>query len=59
MTPAAAALSRNDMFDLAAYFAAQHPKSPAFTPDDARVAAGKQKAEETLCTMCHLGGFKG
>ena len=47
------------MFDLAAYFAAQKPAATAFKPDPARAARGKAKADETLCTMCHLGGFMG
>jgi cytochrome c553 len=52
-------LSRQDMFDIAAYFAAQKPRPTAFKPDPARAARGKAKADETLCTMCHLGGFIG
>jgi cytochrome c553 len=27
--------------------------------DEARAARGKAKADEVLCTMCHLGGFRG
>lgn len=59
MSPMAAPLSRQDMFDLAAYFAAQTLRLTDFRPDEARAARGKAKADETLCTMCHLGGFKG
>ena len=59
MSPMAAPLSRQDMFDLAAYFAAQKLRPADFKADDARVARGKAKADETLCTMCHLGGFMG
>jgi cytochrome c553 len=59
MTPFAASLSRDDMFDLAAYFAAQKPAAPAFKPDAAKIERGRAKAAEALCTMCHLGGFKG
>lgn len=59
MAPFVEKLSREDMFDLAAYFAAQKPRPPAFKPDPARAARGKKKADETLCTMCHLGGFLG
>ena len=59
MSPMAAPLSREDMFDLAAYFAAQKAKPADFKADPARVARGKAKADETLCTMCHLGGFMG
>jgi cytochrome c553 len=54
-----AKLSRDDMLDLADYFAAQKPKPIAFKPDPTRAARGKRKAEEVLCTMCHLGGMKG
>ena len=59
MQPAVAKLSRQDMLDLSGYFAAQKPKAIAFRPDAARVARGKKKADEVLCTMCHLGGFSG
>ncbi len=59
MTPIAKPLSREDLFDLAAFFAAQEPRPPDFEADPKRVALGSQKAAETLCTMCHLGGFKG
>jgi len=59
MAPIVAKLSTKDMLDLAEYFAAQKPKPIAFRPDEARVARGKKKADEVLCTMCHLGGFSG
>jgi cytochrome c553 len=59
MSPMAEALTREDMLDLAGFFAAQKPRPSAFKADAARVARGKQKADETLCTMCHLGGFSG
>jgi cytochrome c553 len=59
MAPFVAKLSRQDMLDLADYFAAQKPRPLAFTPDPARVDRGRKKAEEVLCTMCHLGGMKG
>ena len=59
MAPFVAKLSREDMLDLADYFAAQKPKPLAFRADAARVTRGKKKAEEVLCTMCHLGGFSG
>jgi cytochrome c553 len=52
-------LSKQDFFDLAAYFASQPPKPIDFKADAARVERGRKKAEEVLCTMCHLGGFKG
>ena len=59
MSPMAANLSRDDMLDLAAYFAAQKPTPIAFNADSAKVEAGRRKAAEVLCTMCHLGGFGG
>jgi cytochrome c553 len=59
MDPFIAGLSRADMFDLAAFFAAQKPRPNAFKADPGRVARGKAKADEVLCTMCHLGGFLG
>lgn len=59
MSPMAQNLTREDMLDLAAYFAAQELRPAGFEADPARVAKGAQKSAETLCTMCHLGGFKG
>jgi cytochrome c553 len=59
MEPFATDLSKKDMLDLAAYFAAQKAVAPPFKPDAARVERGRAKAVETLCTMCHLGAFKG
>ncbi len=59
MSPMAAPLTREEMFDLAAFFAAQKPRPTGFKADEARAARGKAKADETLCTMCHLGGFAG
>ena len=59
MTPMVAPLSRDDMIDIANYFAAQPLKPSAFQADDAKVKLGKAKADETLCVMCHLGGFAG
>jgi cytochrome c553 len=59
MSPFAAGLSREDMLDLAEYFAAQKPVPIQFDADPAKVAAGRTKSQETLCTMCHLGEFSG
>lgn len=53
------ALSREDMFDIAAFFEAQKPVAPKFTVDAEKAAMGEAKAKETLCSMCHLGGLKG
>ena len=59
MAPMVEKLSTQDMLDLAEYFAVQKPKPIAFKADAERVARGKKKTEEVLCTMCHLGGFSG
>jgi cytochrome c553 len=59
MSPMAAPLSREDMIDIANYYAAQPLKPPAFKADETKLKLGKAKADETLCTMCHLGGFLG
>ncbi|HZS69988.1 MAG TPA: c-type cytochrome [Burkholderiales bacterium] len=59
MQPLAKPLARDDMLDIAAFFAAQKPQPNGFQADPQRAARGKAKADETLCTMCHLGGFAG
>ncbi|MDF3838003.1 c-type cytochrome [Cupriavidus basilensis] len=59
MTPMAAPLSREDMLDLGEYFAAQKPIPSQFKADGQKVEAGRKKADEVPCTMCHLGGFAG
>ena len=59
MSPMVAGLSREELRELADYFAAQKPKTPPFKVDAEKARLGKLKADETLCTMCHLGGFAG
>jgi cytochrome c553 len=59
MSPMAADLSREDMINVANFYAAQSLKPSTFKVDETKARAGKAKAEETLCTMCHLGGFMG
>ena len=59
MSPMAMPLSRQDMIDIANYYAAQVAKPSTFQADDAKIKLGKAKADETLCSMCHLGGFSG
>ena len=59
MSPMAANLTRDQMIALGNFFAAQKPKPIAFSGDAARIAAGKKVADAALCTMCHLGDFKG
>ena len=59
MTPIAKTLTRDDMFNVAAYFSAQELRPTDFKADPERVAKGSTKAAETLCTMCHGTGFRG
>jgi cytochrome c553 len=59
MSPMAKDLSRDEMRELGNWFAAQKLVPAPFQPDAAKAALGKVKADETLCTMCHLGGFAG
>ena len=59
MSPMAGNLERQDMLDLAEFYAAQKKKTTGFKADGAKVAAGKAKSDEVLCPMCHLGGFSG
>lgn len=59
MSPLAKDLTRDEMHELANYFAAQKLATQKFQPDTGKARLGKLKADETLCTMCHLGGFSG
>ena len=59
MSPMAATLSKEDMYDLAEYFSKQKHLPSDFQTDPAKVAEGKRVADAALCTMCHLGGFSG
>jgi cytochrome c553 len=59
MDPFMQNLSREDMFDLAAFFAAQKIRPTSFKSDPAKAERGRKKSEEVLCTMCHIGGFLG
>jgi cytochrome c553 len=59
MSPMAKDLTRDEMRALADYFSQQKPPVQTFRSDSAKAALGKAKADETLCTMCHLGGFAG
>lgn len=52
-----AGLSRDDMRELGDNFAKQKPTPQPFTPDIETAKPSKLKADETLCTMCHSGGF--
>jgi len=59
MSPMVKDLSRDEMRALADYFAAQKPAPQNFKVDAQKARLGRAKSEETLCTMCHLGGFAG
>ncbi|HVO08538.1 MAG TPA: c-type cytochrome [Burkholderiaceae bacterium] len=59
MSPMVKDLTRDEMRELADYFAAQKPAPQTFRVDAAKAKLGRAKADETLCTMCHLGGFSG
>ena len=59
MSPMVAGLSRDELRELADYFAKQKAKPQTFNVDPAKARLGKAKADETLCTMCHMGGFAG
>lgn len=59
MSPMVKDLTRDEMRELADYFARQKPPPQPFKADAEKSRLGKLKADETLCTMCHLGGFAG
>jgi cytochrome c553 len=59
MSPFAAPLSRQEMIDIANFYAAQKAKPSTFVTDPEKVKLGKAKSDETLCVMCHLGEFSG
>jgi cytochrome c553 len=59
MSPMVKDLTRDEMREMSDWFAAQKLPQQAFKVDEAKAKLGKAKADETLCTMCHLGGFKG
>ncbi len=59
MTPIAKDMTREEMRELSDYYAAQKPPRQSFVADPEKARLGKLKSDETLCTMCHLGGFAG
>ena len=59
MSPTAAGLSEPEMRGLAQWYAQQAQVAPAYEFDALKVARGKAKADEVLCTACHLGGYVG
>ena len=59
MSPMVAGMTRDEMQELSDYFAKQTAPQQNFAADSVKARLGKLKADETLCTMCHLGGFVG
>jgi cytochrome c553 len=59
MSPMAEPLSKQDMIDIANFFAAQRARPSSFNADETKIKLGKAKADATLCVMCHLGAFAG
>lgn len=59
MTPLMKDMSKKDMYDLAAYYSDQENKAQNEQGDPALIDKGRKIADNALCTMCHLGNFKG
>ncbi|ACC74869.1 c-type cytochrome [Paraburkholderia phymatum] len=59
MSPIAAKLSKDDMQDLADYFAAQKPAPIDFKADSVAVEGGSRKSATELCAKCHPNNFSG
>ena len=59
MSPMVTGMTRDEMREISEYFAKQKPPVQSFRTDPDKARLGKLKADETLCTMCHLGGFAG
>ncbi len=59
MSPMAAGLTTDEMMAFGNWFEVQKQKPTGFKADPKKVAAGKAKADEVLCAMCHLGNFSG
>lgn len=59
MSPVVTGMTRAEMSELATYFSRQTPAGSTFVADASKARLGKLKSDETLCVMCHLGGFAG
>ncbi len=59
MSPMAEPLSRQDMIDIANFYAAQKARPSSFKADDAKIKLGKAKADANLCATCHESGLSG
>jgi len=59
MSPMATNLTDADMADLAAFYAAQRPTPRPATTEPAKVAAGRELAQQHHCVSCHRPGLVG
>ena len=59
MNPLMKNMSKQDMYNLAAYYSESKYKSENEKGDETLINKGKKIADDALCTMCHLGSFKG
>ena len=59
MTPLMKDLGKQDMINLAAYYSQQTFRGQNEKGSPALIEAGRRIADDALCTMCHLGSFRG
>ena len=59
MSPIMKQMSKEDMYNLAAYYNGSKYESENEEGDQALIDKGRKIADAALCTMCHLGSFKG
>lgn len=59
MSDVVKSFSKQELRDLAQYFASQPWPSTGFTADSADVARGETATAAGVCVQCHLGGYEG
>ena len=59
MSDVVASLNKQEMRELAQYFAGQPWPSTGFAADSADVARGETATAAGVCVQCHLGGYEG
>lgn len=59
MNPLMKDMSKKDMYNLAAYYSESKYGSENERGNPDLIDKGKKIADDALCTMCHLGSFKG
>lgn len=59
MSEVVASLSKQDMRELAEYFASQSWPSTGFAADSTDIARGESATAAGVCVQCHLGGYEG